>query len=136
MILFIDDGPRLVKSYADFVAVELGVKTECIRSIDDFMEKKDDLLPKTQLLVLDLMMPPGFLGMEQTESGFRTGFVLIDRLRTEGFNLPIIILTNANLKIIHPKPIEQDNLKLLEKMQCLPEDLCDTIKYLLQNSRL
>lgn len=97
MILFIDDEVRYTGSYLEELELELPDYDVVFHSEADsgllfFQENAD----KVELLILDIMMPPGksFEGLD-TMLGLRTGLRLYERVRETRPELPVIISTNV-----------------------------------------
>jgi CheY-like chemotaxis protein len=93
---------------------------------------------KPSLVISDIMMPPGERYQDKDkEGGLMTGYFIYSDLRALYPELPIIILTNMmNEKRLAGFPIE-NNLKVLKKLECLPDDLLEIVyKMIHTNNRL
>lgn len=75
------------------------------------------------LVILDVMMPPGSYGAEATGNGFRTGLVFLEDLRKVQPHVPVLILTNVDRTKIHGAVTEGPTVRILEKLEVLPADL-------------
>jgi DNA-binding NarL/FixJ family response regulator len=99
MIVFIDDEPRFMDSYVDYLNNFSDYKVKEISSVDEAAIFLGNEANSTdlQLLIIDVMMPPGetFKSVD-TKKGLRTGEFLYYKIREEHPQLPIIIFTNVS----------------------------------------
>ncbi len=132
IIVFVDDEPRLIDSYKR--ELEFDYKVKFISKIDDFLKFMETEIQKIDLLILDVMMPPGSnqeLNSISTHKGMKTGFVLYKMIRERHSLLPIILFTNFTRDEQNQitKSIMQDKkAKFLHKEDCLPFELADEIE--------
>jgi CheY-like chemotaxis protein len=90
-ILFVDDDLYYIHSLVEglqYEGYEVSValdadKALALAGVHDF-----------DLVILDVMMPPGTLGEFETQSGYKTGIVLSLKLREMRPHLPILALTS------------------------------------------
>lgn len=98
MILFVDDDRRYIKDYIE----EIESRNYSVRhehNIDDAFKSVTDHIHHIQILILDIMMPPGELLDEQdNENGKRTGIFFIKAIEQQigEINFPLIIFTHVN----------------------------------------
>lgn len=130
LIVYVDDEPRLIDSYIRELQFDYEVKHfSDVDKLFEFLAKKNN---NVQLLILDVMMPPGNqLTLEQTQDGLKTGLVLYEKIRKDNRELPIIIFTNITKdeqnEIV--KKIDQDKkARFLQKEDYLPFELVDEVQ--------
>jgi DNA-binding response OmpR family regulator len=131
MILFIDDEPAYVGSYVDELR-DAGYEVVIERGVDAAIEFVAAKKSEIELIVLDIMMPPGatFKAID-TSMGLRTGVHLYDWLRHNGSTHPVIILTNVEKPEVEQKFVDEKSCMVLHKGQCLPFELVDHVKAML-----
>jgi DNA-binding NarL/FixJ family response regulator len=99
MIIFIDDEPRFMDSYVDYLKDFSNYEVKKISSVDEatsFLGHEAKSID-VQLLIIDVMMPPGEVFKDvDTKKGLRTGEFLYHKIRKEQPELPIIIFTNVS----------------------------------------
>jgi DNA-binding response OmpR family regulator len=132
MILFIDDEPRYVRSYIEFLE-DSGHEAHLETSIDEalrfFLANQDQI----GLVILDVMLPPGELfTAAETEDGLRTGVHLFKKLREESRQLPIIILANVSSKAVEDAFVNQPFCRFLRKVNTFPFELVQEVENMLQ----
>jgi CheY-like chemotaxis protein len=73
-----------------------GYELEEVNATDEAIRRLSDPTSKFDLIILDIMMPPGTaFGPEETESGLRTGVLLADKLKDLRPKTPVLVLTNV-----------------------------------------
>src|SRR5258708_35322395 len=96
MIVFVDDEPRLVESYVDELKAA-GFEVSVQGSFDKAAAFVDDNSSRINLVILDIMAPPGrIFRTVDTEEGLTTGLRFYERLRQQLPSVPMIVLTNAS----------------------------------------
>jgi CheY-like chemotaxis protein len=99
---------------------------------DSAIEVLSSTANSIDLVVLDIMMPPGRAYREDdTLNGLRTGVFLAKTVQSRYPDLPILVLTNVQ----NPETLSQlrempSIRKVLYKPDCTPFDLVDEIKNL------
>jgi CheY-like chemotaxis protein len=96
LIMLIDDEEEAMKYYikalelSEFDFIRFG---DPDKVMDHVLDKSKQ---KPNLVILDLIMPPGkrYRGKAECEEGTRTGYLLYEELRTHYSNVPFIVLTN------------------------------------------
>jgi CheY-like chemotaxis protein len=106
MIIFVDDDKRYIESYIEELRdIEYEVKHEC--DVDNAFKYLLEKYQKKEidLLILDMMMPPGEQFEDSDDDGRRTGISLIHKLekRLGKIDFPLIIFTNVNIDSIDRK---------------------------------
>lgn len=97
MILFIDDEPEKLIEY-DEALRETGFKVKWVEDAEEGMKCFLENISRIDAVILDIMMPPpAILGDGVTDFGMRTGIKILDRIREETENIPVMIFTNLSL---------------------------------------
>jgi len=80
------------------------INIEVAENGTEALDKLRTMVPAPDIIVLDIMMPPGEeLVSEPVKDGYETGFVLLRKIRDEmDLKMPAIILTN------YPMPLSAD----------------------------
>ena len=125
-ILFVDDDPKRISSYTDFLR-ESGyttiVETDSTRVLSIFKEKQNEI----DLIILDMMLPTERHLKEETDYGRRTGLYLLRQIRKISEDIPIMVFT-----VVRDLSLRQETEKLgaspyLEK-PILPSRLMEEIE--------
>lgn len=119
MILFIDDEERLMDSHRqhlEFRLADLQKELKYFSDVDEAMEffaaHKDEL----ELVILDVMMPPGHNFDKDSNHGLKTGFLVYRKFRSASPHLPILFYTNSADEVVANKQREDSHLKYLSKV--------------------
>ena|ERR1041384_6409494 len=127
MILLVDDDRR-TQHYQDELEYE-GYKVYLQTNVDDAWRFFNKHINEIDLLVLDIVMPPGnSLKRYDTKQGRRTGVLFYDRIRKKAPDIPIIILTVLDDDDIVKKFSMETGCWYYHKQQCLPYDLVQIIE--------
>jgi CheY-like chemotaxis protein len=101
----------------------------------------DDALKELQkpdahfdLIILDIMMPPGkCFARKDTDEGLRTGVFLADELHRLARKTPILVLTNLANPLTHGELRRKKGVRdVLTKDSCMPFQLVDEIRRILE----
>lgn len=140
VILFIDDeiypqGKRATGDYMIYYIHALRLAGFRVYTADGPDEAVEQLakLAQLDLVLLDIMMPPGkLLSNEDTREGTRSGVFLADRIIAERPDVCILVLTNSK------DPDVYDDLRgkrairqILPKVEYPPLDLVAVVKQVL-----
>jgi len=125
-ILFVDDDPKRISSYIDFLReseYNTIVETDSTRALSIFKEKQNEI----DLIILDMMMSTEQHLKEETDYGRRTGLYLLKEIRKISKDIPIMVLT-----VVRNSSLRQETEKLgasphLEK-PILPSRLVEEIE--------
>jgi CheY-like chemotaxis protein len=81
--------------------IAVSIARDATEALDYFRLKKPDIV------LLDIMMPPGKeLSAEEVKNGYETGFALLRKMRNElNLDMPVIILT------VYPKMMPEQETK-------------------------
>jgi CheY-like chemotaxis protein len=99
---------------------------------DDALEELSSKNKEVDLVILDIMMPPGkAYEKEDTLDGLRTGVFLAKAIQSRRPHLPILVLTNVQ----NPETLSQlrqihSVKEILYKPDCTPFDLVDEVQSL------
>lgn len=133
MILFIDDEPRHMESYlqelefSDFNVV-------LHYNVDDALDFFESNIDQIQLIILDIMMPPG-KRFKELGSGLRTGVKVFEMIRSQAKEIPVIILTNVSDGKLENDFRTEKNCLFMRKEDYLPFEFVLEIKKLVKPDR-
>jgi CheY-like chemotaxis protein len=131
MIFFVDDDRRYIKDYVEEIeSRNYSVIHEY--NIDDAFKSVVEHIQNIQLLILDVMMPPGeLLDERDNENGKRTGILFIKAIEEQigEINFPLIIFTHVNINILDGR------YQNYQKEDYTPYDFADKIEQIV-NCRL
>lgn len=119
MILFIDDEARLMDSHRqnlEFKLEEYQKELRYFSDVDEAMEYFDVHKDQLELVVLDVMMPPGDSFDKDSNHGLITGYLIYKSFRKASPDLPILFYTNSADEALANKPLEDKHLKYLSKV--------------------
>ncbi len=124
-VLWVDDELYYLESFFDEFREDERVTVHDISDINEAL----DLLEKDyrpDLLIWDMIMPPGRLGLSETEKGMRTGAVFFSRFREKHKDVPAILFTNVSVVGIHQRYDDPQSLSwAFEKRELLPDELLE-----------
>ena len=127
MILMIDDEERAMDSYVQELKLS-GYDVSFQKSVDGAMEFFLENQEQIDLLILDIMMPPGFTFKgANTKDGLRTGVLVYERIRPEAPDLLIVILTNVSDERLSERFQKERNCRYLRKEDYLPFELAQEV---------
>ena len=128
MILLIDDEPRYVEAYRDELA-QAGYRVHLIADVDTAFAFLGDQGAEVELVILDIMMPPGCVFRNaDTEKGWRTGVHLYRQVRSTAPDLPFIILTNVSDREVEKSFEKERNCVFLHKYEYLPFEVTEIVQ--------
>ena len=135
MILFIDDEGRLMDSHRQHLEFKLAdynkklvYFSEVDAAMDFFAGHKNEL----ELVILDVMMPPGHSFDKDSNHGLKTGYLIFKKFREVLPDLPILFYTNSADEALAKKEQEDKHLKYLSKINySLLDDLWVEVKAML-----
>lgn len=136
MILFVDDESRYVDSYIqELKSPPHNYEVEYYNEVDTALEFLGSHLDQIELLILDIILPPGSAFEDvDTESGLRTGVAFFERARAMRPDLPVIILTNVSDEQVREGFISKDKCTYLRKEDYYPFELCAEVEQMLAGS--
>jgi CheY-like chemotaxis protein len=130
MILFVDDEKRFMDSYSLELEL-LGYKVSFQKDVDTALAFLKTHPSAVELLILDVMMPPGqSFQHENTNNGLRTGVRFYERIRALSPMLPVIIFTNVSDEQVERRFQAEPNCRFFRKEDYLPFELAEEVKKL------
>lgn len=131
MILFVDDEKREMHSYVTELYFS-GYEVSFENNVDDALTFVAANLNRIDLLILDIMMPPGSSFKDvDTEDGLRTGVRFYERIRENAPNLPVMIFTNVSDECVAERFRREAKCRFLQKKNYLPYQLVEKVKEML-----
>lgn len=131
MILFVDDEGRFMDSYMVELKLE-GYAVSFQSDVDSALPFLEESLDDVELLILDIMMPPGRSFQDaDTRWGLRTGVLFYERVRELAPHLPVIIFTNVSDEQLEKRFQAEANCRFLRKKDYLPHELVETVEEIL-----
>ncbi|MFQ5603009.1 MAG: response regulator [bacterium] len=132
MILFLDDEKREMDSYAKELEL-CGYKVVFQKNVDEAWHFFENNVDGIDLLILDIMMPPGSIFKKvDTREGLRTGVHFFERIRKAAPDLPVIILTNVSDYQLLQRFRKEDNCNFFRKEDYLPFELAEEVEKILK----
>jgi CheY-like chemotaxis protein len=135
MILMVDDERRQMDSHY----LELrysGYDVEYFTGVDDALRALEARGDQVDLLILDIMMPPGAAFKDaDTKQGLRTGVRFFERVRADRPNLPVIIFTNVSPNRLEERFKRERACRLLQKEDYLPFELAEEVEKMIGKPR-
>jgi len=134
MILFVDDERRFMDSYKVELELE-GYAVYFQSDVDSALAFMEGSIDTVELIILDIMMPPGnsFQSVE-TRGGLRTGVRFYERIRDMAPHLPVIIFTNVSDEQLEKRFQTEHNCRFVRKENYLPHELVETVREILTPS--
>lgn len=134
MILFIDDEARLIDSHRlhlEFKLADYQKELKYFSDVDEALKFFDAHKDELELVILDVMMPPGTsFSKEESNHGLKTGYLIYKRFRAAAPNLPIMFYTNSADETLAGRMKEDKHLKYLAKTNyALLDDLWTEVRY-------
>jgi len=123
-VLFVDDDAKRGGSLADFLQEEY--KVLLVDKTGDALKLIREGMNDIDLVILDIMMPPGELGKERTDNARRTGLVLLREIRNASPKIPVVIFTVVRDPQLRAEALRSGAVLYLEKPM-LPSDLISRI---------
>jgi CheY-like chemotaxis protein len=130
MIFFVDDDRRYIKDYVE----EIESRHYSVihkHSIDDAFKSAIEHIHDIQLLVVDMMMPPGdLLDERDNENGKRTGILFIKKLEEEigRIEFPLIVFTHVNIERL------DFQCRKYQKEDYTPDDFANKIEQIINKT--
>ena len=134
MILFVDDERRIMDSYLQYLRMTLspeGYEVEFLSDVNEGVDFFDKNRESIDLVILDIMMPPGRFGSERTNGGLKTGMAFYEHIRERTSDLPIIIFTNFLENEVDERFKRDSKCKFLQKVNYDLKDFLLVVKKVL-----
>ncbi len=134
MVLFVDDEKREMDSYVQELELSK-YKVVFKKDVDEALEFFEKNLTEIDLVILDIMMPPGrSFAQNDTQMGLRTGIAFYKKIRDKAPELPLLIFTNVSDEKVSEWFRKEKKCRFLRKEDYLPFELVDEVKKVLQKS--
>lgn len=135
-ILIVDDETRWAQSGGFLEELKLSdYDCDYHTDVDDALAYLDGNLDSLDVLILDIMMPPGKSFAGETDQGLDTGIEFYDKIRPKAPQLPIIVFTNVMNKEVAQKFLNETNCWFYPKIDLLPFELVEEIEEILAEKR-
>lgn len=134
MILYVDDEARRTQSYLDEMRLEL-TKHEIVykNRVDEALKVFRENIEKVELLILDIMMPPGIsFKADDTMQGLRTGVRMYQLVREINPSLLVIIFTNVSDPEVKEYFAKESGCVFLRKEDYMPFEFVEAVKEILR----
>jgi CheY-like chemotaxis protein len=131
-VVYVDDEADTEKMDSKFdILKDEGIDIEAISSVGDVLPTLKRLDGSFNLIVLDLSMPPeDFYTLEETNGGSRTGFRLLEDIRKEYKDIPIIIVSIIRQTAINEE-LKKHKIEEYVQKPVLASELANVIKRIL-----
>ena len=125
--MFVDDERRVMDSYVLELAL-CGYEVDFETKVDVAWEFFEENVDKIQLLILDIMMPPGEnFKHAHTTGGLRTGVPFYKQVRQRAPRLPVVILTNVTDENVEQFFSQEKHCRFLRKVDYLPFEFAEEV---------
>lgn len=135
MIVIVDEELRRMETC--IMEMEFsGFKLKPFRDVDTAWDFLNSSPQDVELMVLDVMMPPGrLLASVDTEKGLRTGVLFYQRVKEALPDVPILILTNSPEQYVADTFADERLCWFLRKEDFEPYQLVEKIREVLALTR-
>jgi DNA-binding response OmpR family regulator len=131
MILFIDDELKYMDSFVRDLSMS-GYQVNFQKDVDGAWRYFEENTNEIELLILDIMMPPGETFKDKdTDDGLRTGVHFYKRVRESVPGLPVIVLTNVSAEEVKARFQGEDNCSFFQKKDYLPFQIVQEVRRIL-----
>jgi len=135
VLLFIDDERRRMEPYVEELTLsgyEVEFEENCDAAWRFFRERMDEI----ELVILDIMMPPGEVGDQQSPgAGSRTGVSLFDMIRKTAPLMPMLIFTNVSDPAVAKRFAKDNRTRFFRKAGLLSHELVAEVRSMLSAER-
>lgn len=127
MIMMVDDEDRRMDIYRLELA-DVGYRVELFKNVDAALQTLEARLTEVQLLVLDVMMPPGITFKDaDTLDGLRTGERFFEHVRKLSAELSVIFFTNVSDPNLIKNYKRAYHCKILRKEDYQPYEFAEEV---------
>jgi CheY-like chemotaxis protein len=130
MILIVDDEARYIDIFAEELKLS-GYEVSTQSDVDEALLFFEQNLSQIDLVIMDVMMPPGSSFAHMAPDGLRTGVYLYNRIRERVPQLPVIVFTNISDSGISKRFLGDSKCWYLRKSDVLPFELVEEIERIL-----
>lgn len=130
MILIVDDEKRYIDNYmVELVICGYGDEVMLKTNVDAALHYLKENLAGIQLLILDIMMPPGeSFRNSNAQLGLRTGVDFYERIRKDAPDLPVIIFTNVGDPSLEERFASERRCWFMRKTDYLPHEFAEEVQ--------
>ena len=136
MILFVDDEIRHTSNFVlelEARGYQISFQSDVDLALQFLEENQNDI----ELMILDIMMPPGKKFREvDTDEGLRTGVRFYERAREISPELPVIILTNVSDVELEVQFQKEANCWYFQKKHYLPYEIAQEVNRILSPTEI
>ena len=130
MIVIVDDEKRCMDTYMlELILSGYDDRVILETNVDAAMRYIKGNLSSVELLILDIMMPPGAdFDNESAQGGLRTGVEFFDRIRRLSADLPVIVFTNVGDPGLATRFEKEKNCWFMRKTDYLPYEFAHEVQ--------
>jgi len=129
MILYVEDD-LIVSQLWSAVMKKAGFNIKVVTTPDEALEIVGRLPSELQAIFIDVMLPLGeSIGRVESDSGLRTGFVLIEKIRRiyKDHNLPCVPIGAITIRSTYGDELEKMGVKMIFKRRQSPKRLLEVL---------
>lgn len=129
MILYVEDD-WIVSELWSATMKKAGFDVKVVTTPDEALAIVEELLSKLQAIFIDIMLPLGkLIGRFESDSGLRTGFVLIEKIRQiyDDHNLPCVPIGAITIRSTYRNELEQMGVMMISKRRQSPKMLLEVL---------
>jgi CheY-like chemotaxis protein len=130
MIVIVDDEKRYMDNYIlELVLSGYNDRVRLETDVDAAMRYIEGNLSSVELLILDIMMPPGQdFDNNTAQSGLRAGVEFFDRIRKLSGSLPVIIFTNVGNAALASRFEQEKHTWFMRKTDYFPHEFAHEVQ--------
>lgn len=108
-------------SVMDDIQAEEDMEVLGLKSVSEVRRLLAEETDPPDVIVLDIMMPPGSLGSLQTDHGQTTGIMLLDMIREKMTDVPVIVLSGKDKQQLQEDIDRREVAEILVKPVWTPD---------------
>jgi DNA-binding response OmpR family regulator len=116
-ILLVDDDRLPMQFYVRALEQEDFRVRHCLHP-NEALEYAKQNAGQIDIVILDIMLPPGKYGHQETNQGLRTGVFLLADLRILLPGVPVVVLTNVRNRTTLDEFTKQESVVVIQKTEC------------------
>lgn len=124
-LIWVDDDPWLL-TLGELCFKSFDLQVVPVRMVED-VEKSINERSSVKVIILDLMMPPGHFPEFKSMSGFRTGLLLADHIKSNHPHLTVIFYTAYSSNGVGQE-IDQERYRVFSKTDLSLRDLAHEVR--------
>ena len=129
MILYVEDD-RIVAELWSTAMKKAGFNVKVATSPDQALEIVREFLPELQAIFIDIMLPLGdSINRVESDSGLRTGFVLIDKIRQiyNDHDITCVPIGDITIRSTYKNELENMGVTMISKRRQSPKIVLDVL---------